>query len=311
MIGLLTFSEGILCKKEVLGISYTGQIAGVDVSISFPCSPDAFNQNPSLPVGINSPLLPPLQEKNLNQGNTEVFWGYPINYPSLSSFVKSVLVEINCQECECETVARKLYSAIGVWGDAIISYCRLCSTQNPFRNKCNQNTTASLKLFSTKGHIQDRSPRSLCGYIHSEDSFISKEQLEQAIFFAASGKELLLEYQMLLSAYEARKKLQNRQAIIDACSAAEICLVNRIKKYCCAKDIDSEILLNKYRSLGERFRLAAKLDDHFITIDYNNIIVKPRNDIAHNREVCPTDKTTDELISAIEQCLEHYHTRYY
>lgn len=311
MIGLLTFSKGIFCKKEALGRTYSGQIAGINVGISFPGSPDISNRNQADSVGMSNPLLPPSLGKNLKRGDEKVFWGYPLNYPSLSSFVKCALVEIDCQEHEYEVIAQKLYAAIGIWENAVTSYCQLCSKQNLYRDENNQNNTSNLELLSSKGYIQNRTPKTIFAHFYLEDTFISKEQLEQAISFATSGKELLLEYQLLLSAYKARKKLQNRQAIIDACSAAEICLVGRINDYCFEKGIDPEILLTKYKSLGDRFRLVAKLDSDFTSVDYNNMIVKPRNDIAHNRKVYPTNETTDKLISAVEQYLQHYHMSYY
>lgn len=307
MVGLLTFTKGILCKKEVLGETYSAQIAGINVEISFPrildsSDPDELKE---------SNLLPPAKGSSFRRGDEEIAWGHPVNYPNLSSFVKCALVEVSCQEHECEAIAQKLYAAIKKWGDAVISYCQLCSKQGIYRDKNGQATAAELELLSADGYIYNKNGSTIYLYAYPSDVSVSKQQLEQAMIFAASGKELLLEYQMLLSAYEARRKLQNRQAIIDACSAAELCLVDKIKDYCGTKDMEAEILLDKYKSIGDRFRLVEKIDGNSIAVDYNNLIVKPRNDIAHNREVYPTDKTTDELISAVEQYLEHYHTRYY
>lgn len=311
MVGLLTFTKGILCKKEVLGETYPTQIAGIDVRISFPAAPDTFDQDRSYPVGLSNPLLLPLRGKNLERGDEEVFWGCPMDYPDLNSEVECALVEIDCQEHECEAMAQRLYAAVEKWGDAVISYCQLCSKQGLYRDKNIQNASAKLELLSADGYIYNACRSHIYLRVSSDETVVSKQQLEQAMSFAASGKELRLEYQMLLSAYEARRKLQNRQAIIDACSAVELCLVDKIKDYCGTKDMEAEILLDKYKSIGDRFRLVEKIDGNSIAVDYNNLIVKPRNDIAHNREVYPTDKTTDELISAVEQYLEHYHTGYY
>lgn len=311
MKGLLTFSDGILCKQDVLGRTYVGQIAGIDVAISFPRVPDTTGKRDFELIGMSNPLLPPKNGENFKRGEEKIVWGHPMCYPSFSSCVNCVLFEINCQEHEDNVIAQRLYNAIGAWEYAFTSFCQLSSKQDLHRDENIQRTISNLELLSTNGYIQNTHPQTIYAHFYSEDSFISNKQLEQAIAYATSGKELLLEYQMLLSAYKARNKLQNRQAIVDACSAVEICLVNRIKGFCADKGIDPEILLSKYRSLGERFKLAEKLDSNFATANYRDIIVNPRNDIAHNRDVYPTNKTTDDLISAVEQCLEHYHISYY
>ena len=88
-------------------------------------------------------------------------------------------------------------------------------------------------------------------------------------------------------------------------------LITAIQDFCTTKGIDSEILISKYRSLGERFDLVKKLDNSFPNINYKNDIVKYRNDVAHNRNVYPSNGQTDTLISAVEQLLSHYHKNYY
>ena len=233
-----------------------------------------------------------------------------MHYPEFNSFVKKILFLAECEESETQDVAQRLYSVIGKWEIAFTRFCKLCTKQQMARVK-NENLPRNLVLLSPQGYIQNNLPAYLHCQLHGDGEFLSDEQIKQAITFASSGRELLLEYQMLLSAYAARKECQNRQAIIDACSAVEICLVNKIKSFSNEKDIDPDLFLKKYRSLGDRFRLVAKIDTCFPVSDYDNIIVNPRNNIAHNRDVYPSDEVTDKLLVAVEQCLKHYHVTYY
>ena len=57
----------------------------------------------------------------------------------------------------------------------------------------------------------------------------------------------------------------------------------------------------RYRSLKERFDLVKKLDNDFPNIDYVNDITKCRNDVAHNRDVFPSNETTTNLIISVER----------
>lgn len=310
IIGLLSVDDGLLCKKTVLGKQYQTEIDGVSVVIAFPGIPTAEHEDSMNYVGMSNPLPPPEKGKNLRHGAEKVFWGYPMHYPKFNSFIKHVLMLVECEDSEMQDIAQRLYSAVGKWAMSFTSFCKLCTKQHLNRER-DDNEPRNLSLLSPNGYIQNNQPVCLHCQIHCDNEFLSDEQIRHAISFASSGKELLLEYQMLLSAYIARKDCQNRHAIIDACSAAEICLVNKIMSFCIEKNIDPDLLLKKYRSLGDRFRLVAKIDERFPISDYDGVIVSPRNDIAHNRDVYPSDEATDRLLAAVEQCLKYYHTTYY
>ena len=131
------------------------------------------------------------------------------------------------------------------------------------------------------------------------------------IFSSQTNSELESNAVILLSAYKAQKDHKNRQAIIDACSAIEICLTNWIKNFANKKGFNFEILTDKYRSLGERFKLVSRLDPSFPSLDFNNIIIKPRNNVAHNRDIYTSNECTAKLIEMVENYLNYYHTVYY
>lgn len=88
-------------------------------------------------------------------------------------------------------------------------------------------------------------------------------------------------------------------------------LVKEIDNYCRSKNIPSRLFTNKYRSLGDRIALIKEIDSNFPQEDFDNIVVKPRNDIMHNRTVFPSDDTTDKMLKCVEVVLKHYHLQYY
>lgn len=309
MNGLLELSEGILCKIEVLGKTFDSSIAGVEVKIHFPQPPLFDEETPK--VGFAQYLPPPEIAKTWKRGSTPLSWGYPQSYPSGNSCVELLAISVNCSEDDRIEKARALYSGIKSWGKAFTDYLILSTKQNSGRDKNNLNkSNCFLQLIGTEcvpGVENDM----LYAYLPNPDTFAGRDQIIEALQFAGSGKEIKLEYQMLLSAYEARRNCRNRQAIIDACSAVELRLDSNINELIKKHSMNPKLFLDKFKSLGDKFDLIKQLDETFPIEDHHTIIVTPRNDIAHNREVYPTDEITDSLFSCVERCLEHNSKGYY
>lgn len=306
--GLLTLSEGILCRKEVLGKSFKAQIENKEVDIFFPQYPDIEGNDPV--IGISAPLLPPLIAKKWKRGEEELLWGYPMHYPSGESCIELLAMSA---ECNTETVnddADSLYGAIKRWEHAFVDYLKVETKQGTGRDKNIRRRSCTLELFSNE-YIQENGIKELFGYIPNLKHFASCDNIERAIVFANTGKELKTEYQMLLSAYEARKSNQNRRSILDACAAVEIMLVNQITKYCQSIGLPSEVLLKKYLYLGDRFDLVKTLSTSFPREDYRTKIITPRNKVMHNKDVYPSDQTTDDLVKCVEVFLKHFHEAYF
>ena len=308
-IGLLKIPGGILCKKDALGQTFSVRVAGVSATISFPSLADNVeNENC---VGMSNRLEAPTNGAELTLGGEKIFWGFPMTAPGMNSFVEYVLMEVDCDDTESHRIAQKLYSGVQDWTRSFKCFLQLLTKQQLERNRNASNPGNNLQLLFNGKYVENKQPQVLYVQLHADSDFASHEQIKQAIDYASSGKELFLEYQMLLSAYDARKQGENRQAIIDACSAVEICLVNWISCYCNQKGIAPGVLTDKYKSLGDHFNLIKKLDRSFPSLDFGNVIVKPRNDVAHNRDTFPANECTDKLIEMVEIYLANYHTSYY
>ncbi len=305
--GLLTFSEDVQLKKEVLGTVLPANISGVPVSIHFPIYPDIAETD--LSFGISTPLLPPPVAVSLRRGNEALFWGYPMRHPDGDSCVKLIALSTNCEHAEIEDKAAILYQGIDQWGKSFLEYLILATKQNTYREN-NIKPTCRLELIDDK-YIPENKTIELTLHIPSKDSYASLSEVKNAIMFADSGKQLHIEYQMLLSAYRARQENQNRQAIIDACTAVELCLDSIIRDRIDQLGMSPNLFLDKFGSLGAKFDLVRQLDKTLPKEDYQTLIVTPRNDIAHNREISPSERITDALIFCAERCLQHFFNVYY
>lgn len=304
MTGLITCSDPILCKKEVLGEIFDTTIADIDVSIHFPRYPDFDKGTPK--VGFTEPLLSPQISNTWTRGGDPLRWGYPMRYPSGDSAVEMLALSVECEEAESPEKARILYKEINSWGKSFFNYLHLSTKQCMERDKNNENKAQCWLILRGLECLPDAVTATLYVNVPTPDSFASKQHIIDALQFASSKKELHLEYQMLLSAYEARKECHNRQAIIDACSAVELCLENNISCRTKKLEMNPQFFLEKFNSLGDKFDIIKQLDKTFPKKDHQKIIVKPRNDIAHNRDAYPSDEITDQLISCVEECLLHY-----
>ena len=300
--GLITLSEAILCGKDVLGKSFQTMVSGIEVAISFPRCPEFDWKDPQ--VGMNNPLLFP---ENRRKWRSSIEWGYPIQYPSCNSVVKNIAISAICDRDHAESVAEQIYSSIEKWEHAFIDYLILKTKQLAGRNKNVHRDTCMLELMAEEYIPYKNQITHIYVSIPQKTEFASESIILDALSFAGSEKELRLEYQMLLSAYEARRN-NNRLTIINACSAMELCLYGFISKRCQELNYDSDLFLQKkFRSLGDRIKLAKNFDPYFPEIDYNTRVVIPRNYLVHNRDIYPTDETTDDIIACVEECLDYFY----
>lgn len=305
--GVLKLSNSILCNRDVLGRSFECEIDGIKASIHFPQFPIVDESKPQ--IGISNPLLAPEIGKQFSDHGDPLFWGIPVSYPAGNSSVNRLVISVECEETQNKDRAKVLYESYEQWVYSFIIYLMLETKQNLERNR-NKDEFAFLQLVDDK-YIPNMTPVNLCLNIPVNSSFASEVQIINAIHFANSGKELLFEYQMLLSAYCAIQENQNRRAIMDACVALEIFLVNQIKLTCQSKQTSSDTYNVDNLSLGERIKLIRLLDQRFPNKDYDNLIVKPRNDLMHGRCIYPEDEKTINLVLCVEEILNFYHKSYY
>lgn len=313
--GLLTLTQRLLCRNEVLGKEFNACISGFNVNIFFPrYNYDKVINDPERVydyVGLKNPLLPPEIASSWTRGDEELFWGCPCNYPDKDADVSLLAISVECEDNEVGETAQTLYDEIRKWESSFIQYCILSSQQMVSVTGKAPSTRGFLELMDEDEYISGVFTSPFPLIFPNLKTCLTASQIQDALDFASSGKELYLAYQMLFAAYEARDGGQNRQAIMDACSALELCFISKISDYCEEHAIPSEILLKKYRSLGDRLDLIEKTDQLFHIDQMNEAVIHLRNDVAHNKKVFPSDEETQILIEKVESFLQLYYKDYY
>lgn len=311
IVGLLELTQSLYCEYEVLGKTIHTRISGVDVGVSFPrCNSDFCDANGSLCVGSSDSLLPPDISVRWEQNERSSEWGYLYSSPDKGAVVRQLALSVECDDDDVFDTAQVLYDTINRWETAFVQYCILSSGQifEKGAASCDRN----LYLWDNRGYIPTSKPFTirLNFRLPNEKTFLTLHQFEKAIEFASSRKELHLAYQLLLTAYKARNNGQNRQAIVDACSALELCCVNRITDFCNEHTISADILLNKYRSLGERLDLVGKIDKEFQPHQIKGVVAI-RNKLIHNSNVFPSNEEARTVIRQVESWLQLYFDDFY
>ena len=148
MTGLLTLSNQILCKKEVLGKTFECEIAGISIYLCFPIYPAVDDANPI--IGICNPLCPPEIGATWKRDGKPLSWGYPMKHPSGDSCVELLALSIECDKEQVDDYAKKIYDSINKWEHAFLDYLKLETKQGTERNKNIGRNTCFLELLEDR-----------------------------------------------------------------------------------------------------------------------------------------------------------------
>ena len=264
MEGLIVLSRKLLCKAEVLGCTFPAKIAGINVTINFPLwSPSKSNPSPHLPQN----LLPPLSCHEVDRDKSQIIWGNLANLKVFDSRVMHLGISF-FGEKENNNDLAKISFNIKNWDKAFFDYCMACNGHGSDRD-LNLTYSNSRLLLLDNGKCVNAGTYYVSLQYENKSHFLNKEQIMSAIKFASTGKELLPEYQMLVAAYNAKRGCYNRQAVIDASSALELCFIRYIESYCQSKGLNSETILGKNHTLGNKLSYMMKIDDMLGVCYYN------------------------------------------
>jgi hypothetical protein len=124
-------------------------------------------------------------------------------------------------------------------------------------------------------------------------------RLKKATILASQGVSPKLQYRLLLEAYQARAEQDWRKVILEAASALECCLVDRITEALQKLEgCDGAKLLKNYQGLKRLVELATILKIPIPKNDLKSTIVDPRNSVAHKAEFV----SADVAMTALKEC---------
>jgi hypothetical protein len=300
--GIIQLRDSVLCKEEVLGQSFSTMINGIALNLYFPNIDDTSSQ-PTPCNRTSTPLFPPEFARSWKNNNQSIHWGNVANTRTGDAQVDYLPCSVDCPVDNEVTIAESLFAAITQWEERFIDYCILAGKTAHKQSHYKRESTSPLTLCCSKGVYRDAPQYFVELRFLEQQEFLPADKIREAIDFASSGREFLLEYQLLLASVSAKRNQQYKHAIFDACASIEICLNKVIAGY--TGDNKNQKSLSKYRYLKDKFKFVETIDDDFPSIDYCKI-VDYRNAIAHGRERIFSNLDAEEIIHYAEILLEHF-----
>ncbi len=137
--------------------------------------------------------------------------------------------------------------------------------------------------------------------------YFTLEEMRKVFNNIDIDRHLSLEYEMFLNALVEMQKGNYRYAIMEATTAVELCVTKRIMEECDKLKIDGRSLCDTfYRSLGNRFELLTALGINLASDNPSKEIVKPRNDLFHNRNLQPDYSKCKQVLDSVKLYLDEY-----
>jgi len=311
LYGLVEFSNPIFCSADALGAVVDIEIGGQVGKLMFPSLP-AWDEREEDP--LHMPLLGPTPARSWKRGDRLISWGWPQSYPMGNARVERALLEFILAN-NIDERAQQIYEGFKAWLELFEKYIVLITKQGTYNRLEVHPDRTGLELFIADDNglkrISDKRPSLIRAIMPDKDEFLHYDQLTEIAHYSSRLIEPKFEYKILLEAYNAQRELDYRKSIIEAANALEICLTSAIKENLDKMNIKfGDKLLQKFRTLGGRFELITLLEIDIPDKNYEELIIKPRNDVVH-RGYYPSRQLSNQVVSEVEKLLRILSPSYY
>ncbi|OFX43581.1 MAG: hypothetical protein A2046_01510 [Bacteroidetes bacterium GWA2_30_7] len=281
----------IPCKKEVLGMEFQIEIGSHKGILAFPNIPRDFKKRLSNDGITDNKLICPTNSEIQIPHNENVHWGYFFDSNGNAS-VKKCSIWFPCNLDEYNEIGSKLSKITSKYIDKFILFLEILS-KNTFDNKAGLNIDVEhltgYWLFDKTGSMINahNNEINISVTFHSDEFCISKNLIEKALYFSNMGFEPSLQYKLFRDSIFHKNNDDFRRAIIDASTAIEIVLTERIKEeYIKRKINDTNFIkskLEKHHSLSGRIELITMLNINLPRpkSDYKETLSRIRNKSIH------------------------------
>lgn len=308
--GIVQFTTPLFCSADVLGKTVDISIGGHTGTLTLPSLP-VWGKPEDDP--LHKPLLAPAPARNWKRGERLVYWGSPVSYPAGEASVELAMMEFPLHPDNLESGAQQIYEGFRAWLELFEKYVILFTSQNTRRSVSGGDGPGYIELLingdARLRRVSMTNPTTIVIESTERDEALHLEQFKEASRLASQGLPPRLEYRLLLEAYGARKNGDYRKSIIEAATALEVCLTNRIMNEFDTQGVSfGEPLLQKFRMLGGRFELARILGISFPPKDYVSLVINPRNEVIH-RAGFPDKTLANRVIEEVEELLQLFSPR--
>ena len=318
LIGIIHFQYPIPCRGDVLGKNYKTNINNVEATIAFPridykketTGIDEFGEKRPIVVIPNS-----LQSTREDDWGEVVCWNTKgendLNKNGV--LVNQVVIEFATECNEEEKKLNALAEGINKWRTQLYEKSFFlgktkvkAENNNAFNQKGKGN---NLEIYYKETYLPAQFEQRECfdlEFTNLQDC-MSPDEIRTILSEIDVSKDLREEYRMLLNAFYEQRAGNTRYAVMEATTAVEMCVTNIIIERCNDLGIDGKGLCDSfYRSLGNRFDLLKHLGIELPTQNPSKELVKPRNDLYHNKNLKPTRKESQDVLEVVHKYLQHY-----
>ena len=297
--GIIRFSMPFCFKKEVLGKTFTTQIAGKEISLRFPLISPNYDPDTSTPP--NGDLYFP----NL-AFSAKINWGMVLEWPSGLFSIEHLFCTFSAKD---NSEIEMIYTDFPRWKERLLKL-HLVSTANFIspeikyapvneenRCRCDDLTIYKISNERTIHHINNSIPYFFDLHWVQEGETYSIDKTKQLFADAGSLKEITLAYELLITAYHAFERYDFISAVILGGSAVEQAILKRTKQEYAIQD-NYKRAKKKHKMLTKRFNWLAELNVTIPIKNYKDTIIDIRNKATHEG-IRPT---RDDTKICLENC---------
>lgn len=313
IVGVVCFQHAIPCRGDVLGREYQSSISGIEITVIFPSLRQTGQEY--RPLIIERPCG--IQADGLGDWGDVYKWNPSHLNDSLQigTWIRQVAFRCKAAEEEFDATVEHIASAITGWRSQIEERLILIGKgaldllpghSNYFEEADN---VTGLDLFLEDDYSKICFPGRihLQAVVRGNECYATPDEMCAILSKVDTSKRLRPEYRMYLNAAIEQRRGCLRYAIMEATTAVELCITQKIKMRCDELGIDSAGLCDMYyRSLGDRFSLLKHLGVSWATENPGKEITKPRNDLFHNRNLQPSGEKCSLVLEAVRAYLDLY-----
>lgn len=313
ILGVVCFQHAIPCRGDVLAQEYQSCISGIEITVIFP----SLHQTGQdwQPLTIERPHG--IQANGLGDWGEVYKWNASHLDDSLQigAWIRQVAFRCEVAEEDFDATVEHIASSITGWRNQVEERLILMGkgaldlvpSHNSYFEEADNVTGLDLFLEDDYSKISFPGRINLEVVMRGDECYATPDEMCTILSKVDTSKRLCPEHRMYLNATIEQRCGHFRYAVMEATTAVELCITQKIKMRCDELGIDGAGLCDMYyRSLGDRFSLLKHLGLGWATENPGREITKPRNDLFHNRNLQPSGEECSLVLKAVRAYLDLY-----
>jgi hypothetical protein len=284
LFAIVDLGEEMVFARDALGHREHVTIGGIGGALETPSLPD-WAHAPDDP--LHEPLIAPMAARTWKRGDVPIYWGRPCAYPAGLARPQAALIEFIVPASKLRDHSASVSRTFSTWHSSFVDFYELLTKQPLHASQIVSSHSEALDLFvwgDGKHQVRpyEQEPIVLQSSMPSEREVLNRANLSEICKLCSIGSRPSLHYRVQLQAYRAVRERDYRKAVIESAVAAEIVLTEAIGKHFQSTGLTyGEKIMEKFRMLGGRLKLAEIVGLSLPDIDFQKAVVDPRNQAIH------------------------------